>query len=198
MRKRFLPVVGVCLFGIMFGHGLAYLLAAPGLAERTRLLESTSHSYWDYASVLILLIAALAASILAGRHFQAGLSGKQAQPMEYGKLARRMSAIQAAGFSLLETGEFVGAGKSLLEAVSAPTFRFGLLVQVLVALGLALLIQLLARAATVLGRMLRRVPDRNGTTAHPAFRAATGSSRPLETMRPRGPPAAPVLSPAAH
>ncbi len=181
--------------GVAAGHWLLYSAVAPSGSQREDLLQATGHTYWRIALLTGLLLGFASLAVLVLRHFRAGLYGAAADLPGYLRLALRLSAIQAVGFTALENFERTLAGGSLGSLLEDDLLTLGLLIQVVVAFVIARLLRWLAHAAEVIGSALQRVPCPQ-SPAIVAFPSPSllGTGRICDTGRGRGPPAALLLS----
>jgi len=155
---RRLPLAAAAVAGAALGHTLLYLVAVPDTQARTTVLAETGHGYWTVAVAAAIVLGLLSLAGTAARHLLAGLGHPRA-PAGHGDLgprAWRLAFLQVGIFTVQEAVERLAAGgpPSLLEPHAV--LLEGVLVQVLVALGVAAVLHLLGRAAEAVGRALRR------------------------------------------
>lgn len=152
---------GVAAAGVIGSHWLAYLLAVPDPHERIGALARTGHGYWPVGVALALgcLVAGLAGFTLRR------LRGRDEPVHPYVGTATRLVALQGTAFVLLEVLERVVAGASVTSVVSEPAFQLGVVIQVLVASGAALLLLMLGRAVDAVIRRARRTVSGAGRDA---------------------------------
>jgi hypothetical protein len=138
--------------GLVGGHIVSYLLAAPAAPVRRVLLTQTGHGYLPRAIAVSIALAAVAAF---GALFRGAARGWRAagDPLRFGPTFRRLATAQAVGFVLLEVLERKASGATLAGLGSV--LPRGLLVQVLVAAAAALALWLLDRAAASVSHALR-------------------------------------------
>jgi hypothetical protein len=138
--------------GVLLGHWLTYRIVAPLDHARDALLDRTGHGYLAFANdaALVLALGGLAA-IFLGR-----LVSRRAEPLPPGALVARLVAFQAGAFVAMETAERLTAGSSPVELVHHGLLPAGVAVQALVALGTALVVRLLLRAADAVATLLDR------------------------------------------
>jgi hypothetical protein len=133
----------VAVGGVLAGHWLTYRLVAPTAHARASLLEGSGHGYLGYANDLALVLALTAmAGIFLGR-----LTRRDGTELGRRPLAIRLVAFQIGVFAAMETLERLTAGTSLTELFHHGLLPLGLGIQALVALGVALVIRALLRAA---------------------------------------------------
>jgi hypothetical protein len=191
---RRLPLAAAAIAGAAFGHTLLYLVAVPDTQARTTVLVQTGHGYWSVAVAAAIVLGVLSLCGTAARHLLAGLGrpGRPAAwPGDLGAMARRLALLQTAIFAVQEVVERLAAGappSSLLEHHGV--LLNGIVVQVLVALGVAAVLHLLGRAAEAVGRALRAraEPGRQLVLARWPALPARASRRPGATVGIRAPP----------
>src|SRR5680860_1462611 len=102
-------VGAVACAGVAFSHGIAYRLVAPDAPRRAELMTSTGHRYFALvvAAALVALVVGLGdfvAESIASR-------GKALRPRKlFSFAAGRLTALQAAGFVVLEALERLSGG----------------------------------------------------------------------------------------
>jgi hypothetical protein len=185
--SRFINLSAVA--GLVLGHFLAYLAFIPNRVLRDLALSASGHAYWAFGVVTAVVVAAVSAATLVTRHFRAALAGCSVDFPAYRPLAGRLIVTQIAGFAALEAAERLLSGHGLAQILDAQFLSIGFLSQVLVALGLAVLLRWLARAAQVVGELLRsaRLP-RLSTSVFPRCTNEICLGRICEVSRGRGPP----------
>jgi hypothetical protein len=187
LRKR-LWIGGLAAGGVVVGHVLAFVLAAPHPVQRQGLLAETGHGAWPL--LVPIAMGALVAS-LAG--FAAGRLRDERPAPDAALLqgiAGRLVPLQLGAFLLLEALERLASGHDLTELPGEPVIAIGLVAQAVVALVGAALLTLFARVVDRLGRLLRQTPRAPRllvapgalAIAFPHRRAARGPANP------RGPP----------
>ena len=104
-----LRTLALAVTGVVVGHTLTYVAAAPGAVARESLLRATGHAYWD-AAVLAAVAGALwytadhaARLFMAGRHAVAA-------PLSPKDLTLHLRVLQVTLFAALEVGERAAAG----------------------------------------------------------------------------------------
>jgi hypothetical protein len=169
---RRLATRGVAVGGVLAGHWLTYLVAAPAAGARASLLHDTGHAYLGLANDLALVVALAALATM--------FIGQLAAPAPGGQLrgiSARVVRFQVCAFVLLEVLERVTAGSPLSELIHTGILPIGIAVQV--AIGV------LAGSAI---RWLLRTADR--------VAAALGrAANPFPRIVPRSRPPEPVLVP---
>lgn len=172
---RIMIVLGASAAGLFGGHLADYrLVVAP--EHRHALLLQTGHGYLPYAIVASAIMAVIAV-LAAGRlGFLRGRGGRGAT-LGTGPLAIRLAALQMTSFLVLELVERIAAGSGL-EHLRGPLLWFGLPLQVLAAVGAAVLLTVFNWAGQEVARVLA------------PLRAPAGSRR-VRWMLPV--PASPVL-----
>jgi hypothetical protein len=190
-HRRGIAALSVAVGGVLAGHWLTYRLVAPSGHARASLLEGSGHGYLGYANDLALVLALTAmAGIFLGRLTHRGGAELGRRP-----LSIRLVSFQVAVFAAMEILERLTAGSSLTELLHHGVLPLGVGIQALVALGVALLIRALLRAADAAAALLgRRGQDRCGAVApvpgaadHIVVRRVASSAVGL-----RGPPSLPV------
>jgi hypothetical protein len=192
---RRLPLAAAAVAGAAFGHTLLYLVAVPDTQARAAVLAGTGHGYWSVAVAAAIVLGLLSLATTAGRQLLTGLGRRQPlpDPGDLGALARRLVLLQAGIFVVQEVVERLAAGAPLSGLVAQHGVLLnGVLVQVLVALGVAAVLHLLGRAAEAVGRALRRPPARPSRRVAVPWPAlpARASRRPGPAAAIRGPPLA--------
>jgi hypothetical protein len=166
---RRLPLTGVAVAGAVAGHMVAYVLAVPQPTARVALLGATGHAYWSaaIAAAVVLGLASLATTLL-GR-FRAGLAAGQPQPGESAaRLARHLAGFQVAIYLVQEALERLEVGVPPHALLAGRVLPVGVVVQVAIAAGLALLLTVAGRAAEAAGRALRQPPPHPEPPGPPA------------------------------
>lgn len=140
-----MPLFAFALAGLLAGHGLSYVIAAPDPHHRDLLLETTGHAYLPMAGrvSLILLLAAIAT--ITGRAF---MSRGSDAPATFGALAGRLAAVQVAAFAGLEVLERLISGAPLGHLMGDRVLPLGIAVQVAVAIVGAVILRWLIRASS--------------------------------------------------
>jgi hypothetical protein len=181
---RRLPLAGAGVAGAAVGHSIAYLIVAPEGRARATLLAGTGHGYWSTAVAAEIVLGLLALLTFLGRHFHRGLRSKKRPPSEerWAWLAARLALLQITIFGVQEVVERAVAGHPVDDLLSDRLLSIGVLVQVVVAVGVATLLVWLGRAAEAVGRAFgrQRLP-RPIRVEIPATRVS-----PRPTSRPRG------------
>jgi hypothetical protein len=148
---------GLAAGGAALAHALAFAVVAPDPTQRGRLLDETGHVAWP-----VIVSVALAALVVALVRFAVGRihQGDRLPPGELWRLtAGRLMALQILGFVALEAVERVASGHPLSQLLGEPVVLIGVAIQVLVALGAAALLVLLARLVDrLIPRTLPRAP----------------------------------------
>ena len=189
---RRLPFAAAAVAGAAVGHTLLYLVAVPDTQARTAVLAATGHGYWSVAVAAAIVLGLLSLATVAGRHLLTGL-GRARSPADpdLGALAGRLALLQSGIFVVQEVLERLAAGAPLSGLVEQRGMLLnGVLVQVLVAFGVAAVLHLLGRAAEAVGRALRRPGTcraRRVPVHWPAL-PARASRRPGATAAIRAPP----------
>jgi hypothetical protein len=151
-----LPLTGVAVAGAVVGHMVAYLLAVPSPTVRVALLGATGHAYWTaaIAAASVLGLASLAATLR--RRFRAGrLAGRPEPGERLGIVAGQLAGFQIAIYLVQETLERLEAGIPAHALLDGRLLATGVIVQMAIALALAVLLTLAGRAAEAVGRALR-------------------------------------------
>ena len=182
--------VPLMLAGSQAAHALAYHFVYPQAHLRLRILGATGHGYLTWLPLVLALAGAAALAALAATAADAAR----------GRPAR---ALPACGFALLPPLAFVlqellelslHTGTFAWQALLAPTFLPGLLLQLPFALAAYAAARLLLRAAQRLGRACAARPPRPIAFTQPVVaRAAVAPLRPGVAgarLAKRGPPLA--------
>ena len=144
---------GAALAGAVVGHILTYLVAFVTPHSRQAALDESGHSYWNLAVATAIAVGVWSAAVLVLRHFRQ--RGREQVPNR-GLLrsACRLAILQVTLFVCLEVGERLAAGAPLRGLIGHDLLPLGLVFQVLVALGLALMLRALATVVEIVGRAL--------------------------------------------
>ena len=151
-----LPLTGVAVAGAVIGHMVAYLLAVPSPTVRVALLGATGHAYWTaaIAAASVLGLASLATTLR--RRFRAGrLAGRPEPGERLGIVAGQLAGFQIAIYLVQETLERLEAGIPAHALLDGRLLVTGVIIQMAIALALAVLLTLAGRAAEAVGRALR-------------------------------------------
>jgi hypothetical protein len=148
---------GAAFAGAIVGHVLTYLVAFVTPHSRQAALDEAGHSYWNLAMATAIAVGVWAAIILVIRRFR---SGGRSQQQNGGliRTALRLAVLQVSLFACLEVGERLASGAPLEGLLGHDLIPLGVVFQVLVALGLALIIRALATAAEIVARAVREPP----------------------------------------
>jgi hypothetical protein len=144
---------GAALAGAVVGHILTYLVAFVNPHSRQAALDETGHSYWNLAVAMAIAVGVWSAGLLVLRRFRR--TRREDQP-EGGLFhsACRLAILQVTLFVCLEVGERLAAGAPLRGLIGHDLLPLGLVFQVLVALGLALMLRALATVVEIVARAL--------------------------------------------
>jgi hypothetical protein len=187
VRHR-LPLAGAAVAGAAVSHTLIYLVEVPDAGARDAVLAATGHAYWSVAVAAAVVLGLVAVGSVAARRFLHGLrrAGAPPSPEPVDRLALRLALYQSAIFVVQEGVERLAAGGSSGGlAAGTDLLLTGIAVQVLVALGIAVLLAGLGRAAEAVGRALRVPPE-----SQPARASAAWPARRVRRSRLPGGPAA--------
>lgn len=167
MRRSGLILTIACAWvGVVAGHLAACFLAYPSAEARHVHLAVSGHSWVGMAAAS--LSAAVPIILLS-----AGVRAVTGRPWSGSGLALRLVSIQVPAFVLLEVVERRG---SLTKALTDPAVFIGLVLQPLLAVVTAWLLDFFGRAVRAVAERLRLRPQR----------APRSFPRPvLETIRPR-------------
>jgi hypothetical protein len=163
-----LPLTGVAVAGAVVGHMVAYVLAVPSPTVRVALLGATGHAYWTaaIAAASVLGLASLATTL--GRRVRAGLLASRPQPDErLGRVAAQLAGFQVAIYLVQETLERLEAGIPAHALLDRRLLVTGVIVQLAIAVVLAVLLTVVGRVAEAVGRALRPRPRRVEPTGLP-------------------------------
>ena len=189
MARARLWVGAVACAGVAFSHGIAYRLVAPDAPRRAELMTSTGHRYFA-----LVVAAALVALVVGLGDFVAesiACRGKALRPRKLFSFAvGRLTALQAAGFVVLEALERLSGGEHHFASalLAEPATLLGVALQLLSAL-IAALILVALRRVIIQARTIRRQMDHstasswNTRVARPRLIAVAGDAAP------RAPPA---------
>jgi hypothetical protein len=185
VRHR-LPLAGAAVAGAAVSHTLIYLVEVPDAGARDAVLAATGHAYWSVAVAAAVVLGLVAVGSVAARRFLHGLRRAGPSPEPVDRLALRLALYQSAIFVVQEGVERLAAGGSSGGlAAGTDLLLTGIAVQVLVALGIAVLLAGLGRAAEAVGRALRVPPE-----SQPARASAAWPARRVRRSRLPGGPAA--------
>ncbi len=151
-----LTLLAASAVGLVAAHFLDYLLLFPRGSQRHALLIHSGHGYLPAAAWLAggaAAVAAIGAATFGFRRGQRGPGGG----MGWGRTSLLLAAIQTTGFVTLEPLERLLVGAPVDDVVG-PLLAVGVLLQVLLAMGAAAILQLIARKAEALGRRLCAPP----------------------------------------
>jgi hypothetical protein len=143
MPRRSIPrglIVSIAFFGVFVGHAITYVVLADNPVVRSTMLSATGHGYLP---VTVHATLALAVIGLAGV-FLAGLGA----PRTAGSgLTRRVATFQVFAFAAIEFAERIAARAPLHDLTHV--LPVGVVVQIGVALLVAVVIRAMLRAADV-------------------------------------------------
>jgi hypothetical protein len=184
--RRRLATLCVAVGGVLVGHWLTYLAAAPIAGSRAAILHETGHAYLGMANDLALVaaLAAMAAMFI-------GQLTRPAPPGQLGELTGRVIRFQVSAFVLLEVLERVTAGSPLAELIHTGILPIGIAAQVgigwLAARAIRWLLRTADRVAAAFGRA--PVPTRRiGPRLLLPERVFVPAGRHLSAAGVRGPP----------
>ncbi len=151
---RRLPLAGAGVAGAAVGHSIAYLVVAPQGRERATLLAGTGHGYWSTAVAAEIVLGLLAVVTFGLRHFNRGLRQprRPASDEPWARLAARLALLQVTIFGVQEVVERAASGHTIGDLLSDRLLSIGVLLQIVVAVGVATLLVWLGRAAEAVGR----------------------------------------------
>lgn len=165
---------GTALAGAVVGHALTYLAAFVSPSARLAVLDQTGHFYWSFAIAAAVALGIWSAITFVVRHLRKG-EGKPGTPIEgILRSASRLSVLQVALFACFEVGERLVSGAPLSGLLGDGIFPLALVIQPLVALGLALLLRGLAKAAEIVARAFRSLPALRSLRVRPLPAAPPG------------------------
>jgi hypothetical protein len=144
---------GAALAGAVVGHILTYLVAFVSPHSRQAALDETGHSYWNLALATAIAVGVWSAGLLVLRRFRRTRRGERPEGGLF-HAACRLAMLQVTLFVCLEVGERLAAGAPLRGLIGHDLLPLGLLFQVLVALGLALMLRALATVVEIVARAL--------------------------------------------
>ncbi|MGH2722848.1 MAG: hypothetical protein ACRDI0_01040 [Actinomycetota bacterium] len=147
---------GLAAGGAALTHVLAFVVAAPDPVRRGRLLEETGHAAWPViVSVALAALVVALARFAVGRIHQADLPAPGAL---WRLTAGRLMVLQTLAFVGLEAVERLTSGHELDRLLVEPVVLIGVVLQVVVSLGAATLLVLLAHLVDRLTDLLRTLP----------------------------------------
>lgn len=166
--------------GLILGHLLGYFLTYPASGAREAHLAASGHGLFHLIVLSALGLVPVVLALATARALGPGTA------FPFGPTARRLLALQAVGFVLLELAE---RGLSPSAVLADPAVPVGLLVQGIVAVGSALLLGLFARAVRLVAARLQRFPaSRPHARARPPVSAWVDLLGLLVRARRRAPP----------
>jgi hypothetical protein len=155
---RFLTLGAAAMAGLVGAHVVDYLILVPNGAARHRVLVQTGHGYFGEAAVLAFAAGVIAMLAVASLGYRRGRDrASEAGSIGLTHVARRLAALQVAGFLLMEVTERLAAGAPLSHLVD-PYVVTGVLIQVVVAVLAAAILVGIQRTAEMVGRVLGRRP----------------------------------------
>jgi hypothetical protein len=142
-------LLAVAAAGLLLGHILTYLIAAPQADRRASLLAHTGHGYLGLITEPILAFAVVATIAL----FLRGLT-HPVGAVRMRSVAVALIALQSAGFVSMEIVERVASGASLAALLHAWILPVGLLAQLSVGALSGWTLKLVVRAAEIVAEAL--------------------------------------------
>jgi hypothetical protein len=118
-------------------------------------LAETGHSYWAAAVALALVCAVGSVIVTVARHVGFGLRNERPRH-GYLDAVRRLAALQTAVFLVQELLERRRGGAPVATMFQARFLAIGIAIQLLVAVGVALVLTIVAIAGEAIGRELAR------------------------------------------
>jgi hypothetical protein len=157
---------GAAFAGAIVGHALTYMVAFVTPHSRQAALDEAGHSYWNLAVATAIAVGVWSAIVLVVRHFRSR-NGSGDNGHGLFRTVLRLAGLQVSLFACLEIGERLASGAPLRGLLGHDLIPLGLIFQVLVALGLALILRALAAAVEVVTRVLLGPPTRRPVRAWP-------------------------------
>jgi hypothetical protein len=185
-------LAAVALGGVVAGHAVGHLVAVPSPAARHTVLAEMGQVRLPVATVLALAVSLYAAGSMALRRARAGAEGRTVGADICHWFAARLAATQLLLYVVGEAMEPMVPGAPLAHFLQRGVLLRGLLAQLLVALLGTLLLAWLARAATLVGRLLARPPrliPAGRWLLRPVVDQATARAMFPGPLTARGPPA---------
>lgn len=142
-------LLAVAAAGLLVGHALTYLIAAPQADRRASLLAHTGHGYLGLITEPILAFAVVATLAL----FLRGLT-RPAGEVHPRDVAVALIALQCAGFLSMEIMERLASGAPLAALLQSWILPVGLLAQSLMGALSGWLLRLVVRAAEIVAETL--------------------------------------------
>ena len=165
--KARLILAGLAGLGVLLGHGAAYVLATPHEHARSDVLHASGHG--SFTPALALLMAVVIACVGEVVIKRARISSSENLFRRIGPVAARLATLQLATFMGLEIAERVIAGAGAAAVLDAPAVWLGMLAQLLIALGAAVVLVPLARFV----RRIRRAAHLPRFGTLPSFPVST-------------------------
>jgi hypothetical protein len=179
--RRLLLFTGIAWVGVVLGHLVAYLLTYPAQTRHLH-LALTGHSWTGAAEASLLALVPVLLLTIGVRVLRSasGWSGSA--------LAMRLIAIQVPAFLAIEVME---RGWSVGSALSDPAVFLGLILQPLVAVVAAWVLELFGRTVQALAGMLRapRGTESRKSFPRPGLSLPPRGARRFSPARLRAPPA---------
>jgi hypothetical protein len=193
-RPLWSTLVTAAAFGAVAGHTLTYAVAVPNPGARRLFLSATGHAYWPAALPAALVLGIFAALSTVIRHF--GLDGttRSARRWSWGRTVALLGLLQAGIFLTQETIERVAAGAPLGTLFHDHVLPIGVVVQLLVAVVVAVVLFVLARTAEVVAAVRSRRTTHGRGVTYP--RLAPRVPRPRLVASPAAIRAPPVFAPS--
>jgi hypothetical protein len=180
---RALVCAALSFAGIVGAHSLSYVLVASDPHERHHLLHETGHGGWDQ-----LRLAAAAAAVAGLIAFISARFRSRSSAPRLTLTAPALAVLQVGGFLLLECTERLLSGTGGLAAFSEGVVQLGVVVQVIVAIALAVILVVLARVVDLLVGRDRPVTHARSRIAWPDHKDNLSQTLACKGFDVRGPP----------
>jgi hypothetical protein len=144
---------GAALAGAVVGHVLTYLVAFVTPHSRQAALDETGHGYWSLAVAIAGAVGVWSAAVFVVRRLRSSDHGAHSNEGLL-RSAIRLAILQVGLFACLEVGERLAVGAPLRGLLGHDLLPLGLVFQVLVALGLALILRGMATVAEIVAGVL--------------------------------------------
>jgi hypothetical protein len=153
---RRLPLAGAAVVGAAVGHSIAYLIVAPQGRTRAMLLAGTGHGYWSTAVAAEIVLGLLVGVSTIVRRYGDGRRRRPRPPGDepWARVAARQGLLQTIIFVVQEVLERTVSANPVSLAVTDRLLVVGVLVQLVVAAGMAAALVWLGRVAEAVGRAL--------------------------------------------
>jgi hypothetical protein len=156
----------IALTGVVAGHTCAYLVTTPVGRDRGALL-SAGHGYWEAATALAVVAAAVALAVQVAR------------PVVGQLRPRSLAGLQVVLFTFMESCELLATGQPLDALASHRGFLIGIGLQVVVAVVLTRVFRLAVEAVAAVFGPSRQLPRATARGTRLVIRTLDPRRKPL-------------------